>query len=345
MQIFILFFFPFYRQILRFIKQREQIKKDLFKMSLEQVEKRYKLNDFDGSITESIKRELKPPLLTTNTNGTQLPLGLNSMLKLTGLDKQAPMEKQIASLIAQHKLKQQQQQQQMPKISNNNINNKRKKDGSSLAGVKLPHTTLHNVSNNNTNNIIHNSLKPSKLISGSDLARLNQQQQQQQLLNSSNNKKLTVNTSATNRSPLLLAGQVNSQNSAAALKASPNNSADAKKRNLMRKSGAGGEAVENELLLPCAASLVDLNLLKELNEYQQYTEELRLNNIENLDSVLSETKNRLSTSVEMDGNWSFKRKDGCKYLAVSVHVFAWIICYPLYKYILNSILTAERVFV
>ena len=54
-----------------------------------------------------------------------------------------------------------------------------------------------------------------------------------------------------------------------------------------------------------------------LVECNEYDEELRLNEINNLDALLTETQNKLSTSVDKDGYWCFKRKEGCKYLAVS----------------------------
>ena len=59
---------------------------------------------------------------------------------------------------------------------------------------------------------------------------------------------------------------------------------------------------------------IDLNDLKECTHYD---EELRLNNIENLEAILNETKNKLTYNNEKDGYWCFKRKEGCKYLPVS----------------------------
>ena len=59
------------------------------------------------------------------------------------------------------------------------------------------------------------------------------------------------------------------------------------------------------------------SLINIFNELRDYEEELRLNQVENLDGVLSETRNRLSTSNDKDGYWCFKRKEGCKYLPVS----------------------------
>lgn len=61
--------------------------------------------------------------------------------------------------------------------------------------------------------------------------------------------------------------------------------------------------------------------LSALNEFNEYTQELKLNDIENLDSILNETRNKLSTSAEKDGYWCFKRKEGCKYLPVGYFYF------------------------
>jgi len=57
------------------------------------------------------------------------------------------------------------------------------------------------------------------------------------------------------------------------------------------------------------------------SELKNYEEELRANKIENLDSILSETKNRFSTSSDKDGYWYFKRKEGCKYLPQNGPIF------------------------
>lgn len=61
-----------------------------------------------------------------------------------------------------------------------------------------------------------------------------------------------------------------------------------------------------------------LNIFNELKDYE---EELRANQIDNLDSILSETKSRLSTSNDKDGYWYFKRKEGCKYLPQNGPIF------------------------
>ena len=70
----------------------------------------------------------------------------------------------------------------------------------------------------------------------------------------------------------------------------------------------------NRRLLTVNKFNIDLNDLTECNTYD---EELKLNNIENLEAILNDTKSCLGTSNEKDGYWCFKRKEGCKYLPVS----------------------------
>lgn len=62
-------------------------------------------------------------------------------------------------------------------------------------------------------------------------------------------------------------------------------------------------------------------LLSIFSELKSYEDELRANKIDNLDSILSETKNRFSTSSDKDGYWYFKRKEGCKYLPQNGPIF------------------------
>ena len=58
-------------------------------------------------------------------------------------------------------------------------------------------------------------------------------------------------------------------------------------------------------------------LVQVFNELRDYEEELRANQIDNLEAVLSEARSRLTTNSDRDGYWYFKRKEGCKYLPVS----------------------------
>ncbi len=72
---------------MKLIKKRENFKKEFLKLTLETFEKRYKLNDFDGSLTDSIACSLKPLLLNNTSqttasiiNSQQQPNTLNNLL-------------------------------------------------------------------------------------------------------------------------------------------------------------------------------------------------------------------------------------------------------------------------
>jgi len=90
-------FFFSKRHILKLIKKRENFKKEFLKLTLETFEKRYKLNDYDGSLTDSIACSLKPLLNNNITSST-----INSVSQL---------QQQI------------QQQQTQPNTLNNLLNN------------------------------------------------------------------------------------------------------------------------------------------------------------------------------------------------------------------------------
>jgi hypothetical protein len=310
-------------------------------MTLEAVEKRYKLNDFDGSIVEQIKNSLKPPLLTTNANGMQqLPAGfsMNHPLIKQHIDKHGNIDKNFVNLLQQHKLKQsqlQQQQQQQQAFLNGKNGNKRFKKDSSSSGTLKPSTTHHNVNISSSGGSSSSSLLSSDNLMNikSNMNKVSAEFGSNKLQggNNSSTKKLTVNTSATNRSPLVLnnnntiSQRLNELTGGNKAQNATNAAENQKKRSTIKmlnqahfasveNAQAGGLDSTSSI---SANSAIDASLLSELKEYAQYAEELRLNDVENLDTMLNETKNRLSTSVETDGYWCFKRKDGCKYLAVS----------------------------
>jgi hypothetical protein len=84
-------------------------------------------------------------------------------------------------------------------------------------------------------------------------------------------------------------------------------------------SGGPFDLIElNKRLLTLNNFNIDLN---DLNECNTYDAELKLNNVENLEAILSDTKSGLSTSAEKDGYWCFRRKEGCKYLAQNGPIF------------------------
>ena len=55
-----------------------------------------------------------------------------------------------------------------------------------------------------------------------------------------------------------------------------------------------------------------------------YEEELRLHQIDNLDEILSEVKNKLGTNADTAGHWCFKRKEGFNYLAAILDNYSFI---------------------
>ena len=67
------------QQILKFIKQRESMKKELVKMAMEGFEKRFKLNDYDGHVTESIKASLKPASSAAQANNYYANAALSAL--------------------------------------------------------------------------------------------------------------------------------------------------------------------------------------------------------------------------------------------------------------------------
>jgi hypothetical protein len=311
------------------------LKKEVLKMTLETVEKRFKLGDYDGSTLEQIKSSLKPPLLiNNNTNGLQqqLPAGfnINHPLFKQHIDKHGNMDKHIATLLQQHKLKQQQmlqqqlqqqqQQQQLQQQQALSNKNKRFKKDNVVTATVAPLKANTSASSS------------SSLLSSDNLANIKSNMSskllQQQQLHSTKNNKITVNNGAL-RPPLALNSNGQQQRLSTGEFAKSLNNTDSanNKRRINMMLGNRPDAAATATTESCSAAVVnpvDASLLNELKEYTQYAEELRRNDIENLDSMLAETKNRLSTSVDTDGHWCFKRKDGCKYLAVSFLLISFV---------------------
>jgi hypothetical protein len=330
------------------------MKKDLLKLTLEAFEKRFKANDYDGSLIESIKNSLKSPLHQLNhhknsnssTNGIihLTPGGFVNpstlaALKLNQLSSASSTSSVDKSSTIAFLLKQQQQNSTGVNLLQNNLNNNNnkrfKKDGKPIS--KLLNST-NTVNNNQTKNSSHSSNsdslshKQQKLVN--EFSSTNNRQNS---INSSNsNKKLTVNALTANQ--LLQQQQPVVSSSTQLLNNRLNELSNLKSLNeksrrllmMQRKLNGDASAGETDLLNNKSTDgimsgsisggsdqIIDARLAQELSEIKQYTEELKLNNIENLDAVLNETKNHLSTSVEKDGQWCFRRKDGCKYLAVS----------------------------
>ena len=88
------------RQILKLIKKRENLKKELLKFTLETFEKRYRASDYDGTICESIKQTLYPiPNNQLNTNTCNQHN--SALLHKSG---QSSIDRTIANIIGSNKL-------------------------------------------------------------------------------------------------------------------------------------------------------------------------------------------------------------------------------------------------
>lgn len=360
------------QQILKLINKRESLKKEFLKLNLETFEKRFKANDYDGTVCESIKCSLKPATLTTTTNGhllihlqQQQQLN-NNTNKLNSLSKQQQQstiynksnlidptaklltEKQKQKLNKQKKLSSllgtnlsvinytthQQQQQKL-----GNLSDKLKQ--------QLQHSMkLSNQLPANANKLTANNL----LVNNKSLSQFPQKHSQQSMQksltsNSSSNKsrndmKLQSSSSAAIDSP---SNRLKKQRHS-----NQNESADAhhhhhhnNSTSLLNTSSSNllNDTYDNEMdqqpsaAAAAAKAAVDMNEfhrrlchkfnidMNDLNVCTNYDEQLRLNDIENLEQMLTETRNKLSTSNEKDGHWCFKRKEGCKYLAQSGSIF------------------------
>ena len=225
--------------LLKQVKQREVIKKDLVKLTMETFEKRLKSNDYDGTLTDSIKANIlktKSPtvqaiLAQTKTNAKLTPLIKHSNIKRESTD---------AKLIQ-------------------TVNSKRLKKDKKLSPVNI-NTIQSAVTSANLSNVARSTLG--------------------NLFKTDKNKR--------------------SVRRAIGMPSTP--------------AKADSDLCESKTPSPIRSETLS-------TEEIEYNEELRLNNIENLDSAVTEAKSLFSTNVETDGYWSFKRKEGCKYLAVCFENF------------------------
>ena len=121
------------QQIVKLIKQRESLKKEFLKLTLETFEKRFKMNDYDGHVSESIKATLRPQaaspttsafyanaLSALNNSANSAQLLTNYQNRINNINKNNPaavaaasasgvassIERTIASLMGSGKLKQ-----------------------------------------------------------------------------------------------------------------------------------------------------------------------------------------------------------------------------------------------
>lgn len=358
------------QQILKLIKKRENLKKEFLKITLESFEKRFKSNDYDGSLTESIKCSLKPAFPNTAFPNTVLSSEKN----------QSAIDKTIANLIHSNKLKnlgsspqqgsfkkvshsiesdkfygefenssslksdkyhQQQQKQRLKKdkLLSNTTNTNSLLINNNNKSQKIPDSTIQKLKNQNllkqhlkqqqqnniipprnqkltVNNLTQHQLNINKISAERRMDRhnrLNQLHQQQpnhpnlnynllsnkdDLYDSENNYESPV------KPPLLPVHTLPEINKKPTITETNNN-------NIPNKSSTLDSIELNKRLLTINSFNIDLN---DLNECNTYDNELKLNNVENLEAVLSDARTCLATSSEKDGYWCFKRKEGCRYL-------------------------------
>lgn len=307
------------QQILKVIKQRESLKKELLKLTLETFEKRFKLNDFDGHVTESIKSSIRPAssimpsssnyyanALTALANSSNPQLLANFQNRINNINKNnsgssgvaSSIERTIATIIGSNKFK------------------------GGLVG-SAPSTNFKRHMNYEDNQI---TVSTNKKRTKEQRARTGSVSSNSvnSLLTSSNHLKKSsppqagaAMGSAFKKPPPLTVNQLTS--------CSPPASSLSTKSRLIRRL-ASNRSVDSSSLVTAPADL-QRNSEKSsaanyyLIECNEYDEELRLHDINNLDAMLSETQNKLSTSVEKDGYWCFKRKEGCRYLAQTGSIF------------------------
>ncbi|RNA23057.1 enhancer of polycomb -like protein [Brachionus plicatilis] len=226
------------QQLLKLVKQREAVKKDFIKLTLETFEKRLKSNDYDGTLTETIKSNI----LKTKSPAVQAII----------LQSKANTDKKLSSLVKSPSVKRELADTKLMQT----VNTKRLKKDKKLSPVNI--NTIQPVAKSAT----------------------------------------TPSTTKTTLANLF--------------------KSDKNKRFIRRPIGAPSTPakVDSDLCESKTPSPVRFEPLTAQDI--EYNEELRQNNIENLDSALTEAKSLFSTSVEKDGYWSFKRKEGCKYLAVCI---------------------------
>lgn len=226
------------QQLLKLVKQREAVKKDFIKLTLETFEKRLKSNDYDGTLTETIKSNI----LKTKSPAVQAII----------LQSKANTDKKLSSLVKSPSVKRELADTKLMQT----VNTKRLKKDKKLSPVNI----------NTIQPVVKSATTPS-----------------------------TTKTTLANLFK-----------------------SDKNKRFIRRPIGAPSTPakVDSDLCESKTPSPVRFEPLTAQDI--EYNEELRQNNIENLDSALTEAKSLFSTSVEKDGYWSFKRKEGCKYLAVCI---------------------------
>jgi hypothetical protein len=376
------------QQIIKLIKKRESFKKEFLKLTLETFEKRYKLNDYDGAVTDQIMCMLNPEMSmipTTNSNNTT-PNSNTNFTNNTHLLN----------------LNTNENQQQKQKLGQNNNHYNKDKNGS-LSSIDK---TIVNLINSNKLKTLgsppHSSLKKAPHMESDFLAdsmydtkqrqlqhdksrrqkkekRIRDHQDNNNISNLIDHKKILgnlIDLSNKNKHPSHLqhidrqkhqhtktvghlTKQSNQINPPLSLPINKNKHELLKKTHKLinnmemeqmqfnrmvnsqrRRNNSITRHVQNaqggSINLENSHDQINTTTMdtgnnnnnkktdiemSAFNELRDYEEELRANQIENLDSILSETKNRLSTSSDKDGYWYFKRKEGCKYLPQNGPIF------------------------
>ncbi|CAF0712238.1 unnamed protein product, partial [Brachionus calyciflorus] len=261
------------QQILKLIKQRENLKKEFLKLTLETFEKRLKLNDQDGTIIDSIKTSLlktkcpsmgTQPVLVQTKNNPTIDKKISSLIQ-----NKSPCLKRELTDTNKHNIPQ--------------INPKKFKKDKKLSPLNVNIQQPTSIVNNNSNNINKSN----------------------NLATPTSHKTLSISNNLLNKTD--------------------------KNRRLIRRPLPGAMLTPTKIEQNDYGDLANTNLTKTpspriepviiSNEDNEYNEELKQNNIENIESSVSEAKNKFCTSVEKDGYWSFKRKEGCKYLAQNGSIF------------------------
>ncbi len=342
------------QHILKLIKKRETFKKEFLKLTLETFEKRYKLNDYDGAIADQITCMLRPSAMpslpqdtahsaTTTTSNNKLSQNNNhnNSSSLSSIDKT------IVNLINSNKLKtlaassppHASLTKRPPNLDSDFLadtiyasadakhkqQQRHKKTEKRLREDSAPST-------GNIASLIAN--KANQKIIGNLIDLSNKSKMHAHLLNSGL-KKQSHGQVLQPGSPLLSTSKLEMFKKTHKLISSMeleqmqfnrmvssqrrrNNSVNSRQQQQqpLQQTETGGDRLAGPPEEGVAAGQRSAGLLGVFNELRAYEEELRANQIENLDAVLSEAKSRLSTSSDKDGYWYFKRKEGCKYLPV-----------------------------
>lgn len=333
------------QQILKLIKKRENIKKEFLKFTAETFEKRFKLNDYDGSLTESIACSLNAAHLVNSvlsSSHVSSATGGSSFSNLSNFGgthaKSTPgnvvgsgsgksgnnsIDNKIANLIHSNKLNNSaasvglKQRLQAPPFNTSSSSSSTLKNNTASqarTGHENAETLKSQLSKNNkaTAGHVGSGHRPNTNVSIKTLLDSNQRPLASSSMGGSSPDKMAAAMSLSKKEGA-------ERLSAAAL---------AKMRR--QKSGAGGDL---DTALDSSAHNYDGGLkTKEFYDADTAGEsgtgaavtgavDESGGEVEDIESILDETRNKLSTSNEKDGYWCFKRKEGCQYLLQRGSIF------------------------